>query len=122
MQSASSILGIDRSLSGRIWRWRGGNMDMGSSSAGLEDDLVTQLLLSRGVARDDLERHRNPALRSFLPDPSEFRDMDLAAQRLAQAILTGEKLTVYGDYDVDGATSAALLIRLLRALGHEARY
>lgn len=122
MQSASSILGIDRSLSGRIWRWRGGNMDMGSSSAGLEDDLVTQLLLSRGVARDDLERHRNPALRSFLPDPSEFRDMDLAAQRLAQAVLTGEKLTVYGDYDVDGATSAALLIRLLRALGHEARY
>ena len=97
-------------------------MDMGSSSAGLEDDLVTQLLLSRGVARDDLERHRNPALRSFLPDPSEFRDMDLAAQRLAQAVLTGEKLTVYGDYDVDGATSAALLIRLLRALGHEARY
>lgn len=97
-------------------------MDIGSSSAGLEDDLVTQLLLSRGVARDDLERHRNPALRSFLPDPSEFRDMDLAAQRLAQAVLTGETLTVYGDYDVDGATSAALLIRLLRALGHEARY
>lgn len=117
-----SILGIERTLSGRIWRWRGGNMDLGSGGAGLEDDLVTQLLLSRGVKRDDLERHRNPSLKAFLPNPSEFRDMDLAAQRLAQAVLSGETTTVYGDYDVDGATSAALLIRLLGALGLQARY
>lgn len=89
---------------------------------GLEDDIVTQLLLSRGVARDDLDRHRNPSLRAFLPDPSAFRDMDAAAERLAQAVLTKETVTVYGDYDVDGATSAALLILLIRALGHEARY
>lgn len=112
---------IDRSISGKAWRWRGGNMDL-TAGGGLEHDLVAQLLLSRGVAADDLERHRNPALRAFLPDPSEFRDMDLAAERLAQAVLTGETITVYGDYDVDGATSAALLIRLLRALGHDARY
>ena len=72
--------------------------------------------------RDDLERHRNPSLRSFLPDPSVFRDMDAAAERLAQAVLTGETVTIYGDYDVDGATSAALLVRLLRMLGHDARY
>ncbi len=89
---------------------------------GLTDDIVTQLLLSRGVPREDLERHRNPSLRSFLPDPSEFRDMDAAAERLAQAVLTGETVTIYGDYDVDGATSAALLILLMRQLGHEARY
>jgi single-stranded-DNA-specific exonuclease len=125
--SSSSILGIDRSLSGRAWRWRGGNMNLGSGNAGLgganlEHDLVTQLLLSRGVSPDDLERHRNPSLRAFLPDPSVFRDMDSAAERLAQAILTGEQLTIYGDYDVDGATSAALLVRLLRMLGHQARY
>ena len=68
------------------------------------------------------ERHRQPSLRSFLPDPSQFRDMDAAAERLAQAVLTGETITIYGDYDVDGATSAALLIRLLRMLGHDARY
>jgi single-stranded-DNA-specific exonuclease len=59
-------------------------------------------------------------LRSFLPDPSIFRDMDSAADRIAQAILAGERITVFGDYDVDGATSAALLVRLLRALGHDA--
>lgn len=116
-----SILGLDRSLSGRTWRWRGGNMDLGNGSS-LDHDVVTQLLLSRGVAPEDLERHRNPTLRAFLPDPSEFRDMNAAAERLAQAVLTQEQVTIYGDYDVDGATSAALLIRLLRDLGHEARY
>ncbi|MDE2410664.1 MAG: single-stranded-DNA-specific exonuclease RecJ [Sphingomonadales bacterium] len=118
----SSVLGLDRSLSGRLWRWRGGNMDLGGGSATLDHDLVAQLLLSRGVAPDDLERHRNPSLRAFLPDPSQFRDMDAAAERLAQAVLTQERLTIYGDYDVDGATSAALLIRLLRDLGHAADY
>lgn len=97
-------------------------MDLSGSHASLDHDLVTQLLLARGVAHDDVERHRNPSLRAFLPDPSAFRDMDQAAERLAQAIVTGEALTVYGDYDVDGATSAALLIRLLRMLGHPARY
>ena len=97
-------------------------MDLSQGPGGLEDDIVTQLLLSRGVARDDLERHRTPSLRAFLPDPSAFRDMDAAAERLARAVETGEAVTVYGDYDVDGATSAALLILLLRQLGLEARY
>lgn len=86
------------------------------------DDLVTQILLSRGVAREDVERQRNPTLRAFLPDPSAFRDMDVAAQRLADAITRREAITIYGDYDVDGATSAALLIRLIRMLGHDARH
>ena len=121
MATTASVFGIDRSLSGKAWRWRGGNMDLGDGTAGL-DDLVTQLLLSRGVERHDLDRHRTPTLRAFLPDPSHFRDMDVAAERLAQAVLTGETVTIYGDYDVDGATSAALLIRLLGMLGHPARY
>ncbi len=119
---AGTVLGITNSLGGRAWRWRGGNMALDEAATGGTDDIVTQLLLSRGVPRGDLERHRIPSLRAFLPDPSEFRDMDAAAERLAQAVLTRESVTVYGDYDVDGATSAALLIRLLRMLGHEARY
>ncbi|GGC00047.1 single-stranded-DNA-specific exonuclease RecJ [Novosphingobium endophyticum] len=118
----ASIFGVDRSLTGKAWRWRGGNMDLSDQAGGLQDDIVTQLLLSRGVAREDLDRHRAPSLRAFLPDPSEFRDMDAAADRLAQAVMTGEMVTIYGDYDVDGATSAALLILLLRRLGHDARY
>ncbi len=120
--TTTSILGIEKSLSGRTWRWRSGNMDLSEGSGSLEDDIITQLLLSRGVERDDIERNRTPSLRAFLPDPSCFRDMDQAAERVAQAVLTGEKITVYGDYDVDGATSAALLIRLFRLLGHDADY
>ena len=118
------VLGIGSSLSGRAWRWRGGNGevdDHGQSAGGL-DDLVTQLLLARGVPRDDLARNKAPTLRAFLPDPSLFRDMDVAAERLARAVTTGETITIYGDYDVDGATSAALLIRVLRDLGLEAGY
>lgn len=97
-------------------------MEIGGDAADLGHDLVTQLLLSRGVERADLERHRTPTLNGFLPDPSIFRDMDSAAERIAQAILARETVTVYGDYDVDGATSAALLIRLFGMLGHEAQY
>lgn len=99
-------------------------MDLGGAGGiqggGLSDDIVTQLLLSRGVGREDLDRHRRPTLRDFLPDPSIFQDMDNAARRLTDAILSGERITIYGDYDVDGATSAALLIRLLRELGVDA--
>ncbi len=120
--AAPSILGLGRSLAGKTWQWRGGNMDLATGETSLDHDLITQLLLARGVPPHDVERHRTPSLRAFLPDPSEFRDMDTAAERLAQAVMTGERLTIYGDYDVDGATSAALLIRLLRDLGHEAGY
>lgn len=94
-------------------------MELGGSQT-LGDDIVRQLLLSRGVPAEDIERHRQPTLRNFLPDPSLFRDMDVAADRIAQAVLAGETITIYGDYDVDGATSSALLIRLLRDLGVEA--
>lgn len=95
-------------------------MALSSPAEALSQDIVTQLLLSRGVAPDDLDRHRQPSLRSFLPDPSIFRDMDRAAERLAEAVIAQENVTIYGDYDVDGATSSALLIRLLRQLGLEA--
>lgn len=119
----SAVFGVERSISGLAWRWRGGNMALGSSAGGeMLDDIVTQLLLARGVPREDLARHRVPTLRDFLPDPSHFRDMDAAADRIAQAVLGNETVTIYGDYDVDGATSAALLIRLLRSLGIEPHY
>lgn len=109
--------GVTHSLSGKAWRWRGGNMALGAGGGMGGEDLVTQLLTSRGVSADDIERHRNPTIRDFLPDPSIFADMDTAADRLAQAVVSGEAITIYGDYDVDGATSSALLIRLLRELG-----
>lgn len=114
------VLGVDASLGGQSWVWRGGHNAYGGDTQGIESDIVTQLLLARGVDPSELDRERQPTLRDFLPDPSTFRDMDVAAERVAQAILTGETVTVYGDYDVDGATSAALLIRLFRMLGRDA--
>ncbi len=117
----TSLLNIPLSILGQNWQWRGGAADARDPNFA-PDDLVTQLLLARGVARDDLERHRNPTIRGFMPDPSIFRDMDTAAERLSDAVQSGETITVYGDYDVDGATSAALLIRLLRDLGLAAGY
>ncbi|OHC98053.1 MAG: single-stranded-DNA-specific exonuclease RecJ [Sphingomonadales bacterium RIFCSPLOWO2_12_FULL_63_15] len=113
-------LNISRSLMGQPWRWRGEGADARDPSY-LPDDLVTQLLMARGCPREALEAHRNPNIRAFMPDPSLFRDMDAAAERLADAVQRGEDVRIFGDYDVDGATSAALLIRLLRDLGLEAK-
>lgn len=115
----NNVLGITSSITGQAWRWRLASVDARDSGFA-PDDLVTQLLLSRGVLREDLERHRSPKLRSFMPDPAIFHDMKKAAARICDALEKNEKLTVYGDYDVDGATSAALLIRLFRELGVEA--
>lgn len=106
------VCNVTSSLSGQPWRWRG----LAATELD-QDDLVTQLLLSRGVPRDALDLHRAPTIRGFMPDPSIFRDMDRAAARLADAVQGGEQVAVFGDYDVDGATSAALLIRVLRDLG-----
>ncbi len=107
-----SPLSFPRSVTGQTWAWRG--------AAGECDDLVDQLLLARGCPPEALAEHRNPTIRAFMPDPSIFRDMDAAAARLADAVVSSEKVMIFGDYDVDGATSAALLIRLLRDLGLEA--
>lgn len=111
-------LGVDRSLSGQAWRWRDEQSDDGRLQP---DDLVTRILLSRGASRERIDDFRRPSLRAFMPDPSLFKDMDHAAHRLAMAVERGETIAVYGDYDVDGATSAALLILVLRHLGRFAR-
>jgi single-stranded-DNA-specific exonuclease len=120
MLTKAHVCGVSRSILGQPWRWRGAAAD-GHDEAFQPDDLIDQLLMARGVARDALESHRLPTLRGFMPDPSLFRDMDKAAERLADAVEAGENVTVFGDYDVDGATSAALLVRLLRGLGREPR-
>ena len=108
-------LDIERSLTGQSWRWRGG------APAGANGPLVDDLLLARGCAQEDLPKERAPTIREFMVDPSLFNDMERAAERIAAAVVAGETVTVFGDYDVDGATSAALLVLLLRELGLEAK-
>ena len=113
------VLDISSSVLEQAWHWRGGGTD-GRDPDFQPDDLVTQLLMARGVDRDDIERHRNPTIRNFMPDPSIFQDMENAALRLAVAVEAGEQITVYGDYDVDGAASSALMFSFLRHFGVEA--
>ena len=113
------VLDVDRSILGQPWRWRALAADQRDMT--MTDDLLTQLLLARGCTRETLEENRTPSIRGFMPDPSVFRDMDLAAARLADAVERDERIAIFGDYDVDGATSSALLVLLLRRLGREAR-
>jgi single-stranded-DNA-specific exonuclease len=118
--SLTAPCGVTQSILGQAWRWRGLAAD--ETDAGFRpDELIDQLLLARGCPREALAGHRLPTIRDFMPDPSIFRDMDRAAERLADAVQGGEPVTIFGDYDVDGATSAALLIRLLGSLGLPAR-
>ena len=109
-----AALNIDKSVTGQPWRWRR------PADAGLAmDALVDELLLARGVARDDLARHRDPTHARLHARPELFQDMDKGAERLADAVAGGEAIAIFGDYDVDGATCAALLVLLLRRLGAE---
>lgn len=80
-------------------------------------EIVARLLVNRGILCDQVDAFLNPTIRDYLPDPSNFKDMDKAVARVTKAILDGEKIAVFGDYDVDGATSAALLARYFRQVG-----
>jgi len=83
-------------------------------------DLAARILVGRGIGLDAVESYMAPTLRSFLPDPSSLLDMEKAAERIAKAVMAGERIALFADYDVDGATSSALLLRFLRAVGTDA--
>lgn len=80
-------------------------------------DVVSRILAARDVVSEDANIYLQPSIRDLLPDPSTLTDMDAACTRLAQAIADGESIAVFGDYDVDGATSSALMYRFLNAFG-----
>jgi len=112
-------LGIAASLTGRRWLWRDGEDRVGLGIAqrlGLPE-IVGRLLAARGVDLDTAAHFLEPTLRALLPDPSLLSDMDRAADRLARAVLASETVGVFGDYDVDGACSAAIIATVLRDLG-----
>src|SRR5690606_17147299 len=83
-------------------------------------DAICRLLAAREVDLDDVPDFLEPTLRKFLPDPLHLKDMDAAVERLARAVRAEERVVVFGDYDVDGATSTALLMRFFRAAGGNA--
>lgn len=120
---AGVVLGVERSVCGRRWRLRNGDVRAGEAIAerlGVPE-IVGRLLAQRGVDLDQAPSFLAPRLRDRLPDPSHLRDMDAATARLVRAVHDGETIGVFGDYDVDGATSAALLTRFFAAAGTRTR-
>jgi single-stranded-DNA-specific exonuclease len=116
-----AFLGVERSILGRPWRAR---LDAAGEAAALAmaqahglDDLLARLLAGRGVAVGEAARYLDPTLRELMPDPSTLTAMDEAVERLARAVETGEQIAIFGDYDVDGACSSALLVDYWRAAG-----
>ncbi len=113
------FLGVDRSVTGRAWIGRLDNDRQALAIAQREalPEIVARVLAGRGVAPEEAAAYLAPSLKTLMPDPSVLKDMDKAADRVARAIMDGEKVAVFGDYDVDGATSSALLHRYFRAVG-----
>jgi single-stranded-DNA-specific exonuclease len=119
MGEGGGFLGVERSLTGRRWRQRLADDRIGLALAQRLSvpEILGRVLAARGVDADTAERFLSPRLREQLPDPSGFKDMDVAVARLVRAVKESELIAIFGDYDVDGATSAALLRRFLESAG-----
>lgn len=119
----AAFLGVTRSLTGRFWRPR--LTDDRTAQALAQrlrvPEVVGRVLAARGVPLSEAESFLKPSLRTALPDPSHLLDMDRAVERIATAIQSCEAVAVFGDYDVDGATSSALLKRFFDAVGGDLR-
>jgi len=112
---------VERSCTGKRWLERPGDsrQALAISQQFQLPEIIGRFLDARGIAADEVDTFLDPKLASSLPDPAHLLDMDAGVQRLIQAIQGQEKIAVFGDYDVDGATSSALLARYFKAVGAE---
>ncbi len=121
MSERRLFLGVGQSVLGRAWRDRMTDLERAQSLAITQahdlPDILARILAGRGVTAETTEAFLEPAIRDSMPDPSTLADMDRAVERLAKAVLDGEGVAIFGDYDVDGATSSALLCLFLRQAG-----
>lgn len=119
------FLGVAASVTGRRWQERCASGAVQNQIAKMVQahglpELLARVLAGRGVEPEGAARHLAPRLRDLMPDPDTLLDMDAAVQRLTRAVRRGETVAVFGDYDVDGAASAAILAGYLRDLGLKA--
>lgn len=119
-----AFLGVERSVSGQRWVSRldqaGQNRALAISQVHGYSEMIARVLAGRGVGLDDAAAFLDPTLRSLMPDPDTLTDCRKAAERLALATRRRERLAIFGDYDVDGAASCALMVRFLRHFDIEA--
>ena len=107
---------VDKSMLGQVWTVA--TYPGEESSISRPDNLLQKILMSRGITdMAAMEQFLNPSIREYMPTPSVLCDMDAAAKIIADSIVAGEKIAIYGDYDVDGITSTAVLVKYFRALG-----
>jgi single-stranded-DNA-specific exonuclease len=115
------FLDVEASALGRPWRPRldaaGELRALAIAQIGGHDELIARVLAGRGVAPDAVDRHLAPSFRDLMPDPFCLRDMEAATERLRRAVMARERVAIFGDYDVDGAASAAILSEYLNACG-----
>jgi single-stranded-DNA-specific exonuclease len=116
---AGHFLDVGRSLTGRHWRAR---LRDGRTALAIAErlgipEILGRVLAGRGIAVDGCTDILSPRLRALMPQPAAIRDLEAGADRLARAIITGEMIGIISDYDVDGISSAALLVLYLRAFG-----
>lgn len=106
---------VEKSMLGRAWVSAYAEQDEVFVSP---DDLIGKILRCRGIADAAAqEKFLNPSIKEYMPDPSVLRDMDAAARTIADCVVAGDKIAIYGDYDVDGVTSTAIFVKYLRAIG-----
>lgn len=115
------LLDVEKSATGRSWVQRPAEYRIIQAIAQQHDlpEIVARVVVGRGIGLAQSGDFLNPTLRAALPDPSRFKDMDRACARVVDAIQKGRKVAVFGDYDVDGATSSAILKRFFSALSQE---
>ena len=120
-ETTPATLGVESSVNGLRWqqRLKDDRISLALSQAADIPETIAKIAAGRGVGIDDIETFLTPTVRNLMPDPSSFQDMDRAVSRIVSAIMKREKVAVFGDYDVDGATSGAILIRYLSLLGIE---
>ncbi|MFD1252283.1 Single-stranded-DNA-specific exonuclease RecJ [Devosia equisanguinis] len=115
------FLDVSRSVTGRAWVDRldsaAARMATAISQRSGVSDILGRILAGRDVGLEDAASYLDPTIRALMPDPSTLADMDALAERLAEAIVAKEKVALFGDYDVDGACSCALMLRFLRHFG-----
>ncbi|HVW72576.1 MAG TPA: single-stranded-DNA-specific exonuclease RecJ [Rhizomicrobium sp.] len=113
----SAAFGVARSFTGRRWLLRPVDSEVENELLREISPVLSRLLALRGVRLSEAADYLSPRLKTLLPDPALLKDMDRAVARVASALEKGERIAVFGDYDVDGSTSAALLSDFLSALG-----
>jgi single-stranded-DNA-specific exonuclease len=115
------FLGVERSVTGRAWRdrldERGNARALAIVQRHAVPELLARIIAGREIEADAVGPYLDPTLKSLMPDPDVLTDMAAAATRIADAVERGETVAIFGDYDVDGATSAALLASFLRRAG-----